>query len=159
MPIYEKVAEGAFREDLLYRIKTIELYLPPLREREGDIALLSGYFLEMYCKKYRKQAMKLSAETLAKLERYLWPGNVRELQHAMERAVIMSDARLLKPQDFFLKETKQPKAQELLNLDDLETTAIKKALHKNDHNISRAAKELGLSRAALYRKIEKYGIQ
>lgn len=159
LPIYEKVDDGEFREDLLYRINTIEIKLPPLREREGDVALLSEYFLDMYCRKYRKQVMKISAETMTKLEQYSWPGNVRELQHAIERAVIMSDGRILKPQDFFFKEVRKQSRNDVLKLDDLETITIRKALEKHDHNISKAAKELGLSRAALYRKIEKYDIK
>jgi DNA-binding NtrC family response regulator len=160
MQIGEKVDSGEFREDLLYRIKTIEVNLPPLREREGDIPLLADYFLDVYCRKYRKPGMKMSADTLKKLEQYSWPGNVRELQHAIERAVIMSDARILKPHDFFFKESVKGKnAKEILKLDDLEMTAVQKALEKNDRNISKAAKELGLSRAALYRKMEKYGVK
>lgn len=159
MPIYEKVAIGEFRQDLLYRIKTIEIQLPPLRERGGDIPLLAAYFLGMYCKKYRKPVMKLSAETVSKLEQYSWPGNVRQLQHAIERAVILGDGRILKPQDFFLKEPGRKQAKEVFKLDDLEMNTIKRALEKNEYNISKAAKDLGLSRAALYRKIEKYDIK
>ncbi len=159
-PVYEKVANGEFREDLLYRIKTIEIYLPPLREREGDIELLSQYFLEVYGRKYRKPTMKLSAETLKKLEQYSWPGNVRELQHAMERAVIMSDARILKPNDFFFgNATPKVNNKDIMKLDKLEEITITKALDKHQGNISRAANELGLSRAALYRKMDKYGIK
>lgn len=159
IPIYEKVAAGEFREDLLYRIKTIEINLPPLRERDGDIALLAAHFLDLYCRKYRKQSMKINMETLKKLEQYPWPGNVRELQHAMERAVIMSEARILKPQDFALSEP--PKKQgvtDVLKLEALEVNAITQALDKHQGNISRTAAELGLSRAALYRKMMKYGI-
>ena len=160
MAVYDLVSDGDFREDLLYRIKTIELNLPPLREREGDIPLLSQHFLDQYCRKYRKAAMKLSAEALKKLEAYAWPGNVRELQHTMERAVIMSDARILKPQDFFLENTiRKIVYRDVLKLDDLEANTIKKALDKHSHNISKAAAELGLSRAALYRKIEKHELK
>ncbi|RYD57590.1 MAG: sigma-54-dependent Fis family transcriptional regulator [Sphingobacteriales bacterium] len=158
--IYDKVMEGAFREDLLYRIKTIELHLPPLREREGDVELLTCHFLEMYGRKYRKQVMKLGADTLRKLERYSWPGNVRELQHAVERAVILSDHRILKPEDFYLHEpVKKHSVKDALTLDELEEATIKKALDKNTYNISKTAAELGLSRAALYRKIQKYDIK
>ncbi len=159
MPLYDKVDDGSFREDLLYRIKTIEIQLPALRDREGDIALLAIYFLNMYCKKYRKPTMKISAETLNKLERYSWPGNVRELQHAIERAVIMTDARILKPGDFFFKENKKNIGKDVLKLEDLETITIKKALDKHHGNISKTALDLGLTRAALYRRMEKYGIQ
>ena len=158
-PIYEKVGSGAFREDLLYRIKTIEINLPPLRERSGDIELLSLHFLDSYCRKYRKPTMKISAETLKKLEQYPWPGNVRELQHAIERAVIMSDSRILKPQDFHLSEPiRKTTVRDVLTLDQLEEITIAKALEKHQNNISKTAAELGVSRAALYRKMEKYGI-
>lgn len=159
-PIYEKVSEGSFREDLLYRIKTIEVHMPPLREREGDIALLANHFLHMYCKKYRKQEMKLGAEALQKLERYSWPGNVRELQHMIERAVILGDSRILKPGDFPVKEPAKSRANtNTLNLENIEANTVRRALEANDYNISRAAKELGLSRAALYRKMQKHDIR
>lgn len=159
-PIYHRVSEGSFREDLLYRIKTIEVYIPALRERKEDIALLANHFLHIYSKKYRKQDMKLGVEAQQKLERYSWPGNVRELQHTMERAVILSDHRVLKPDDFLLKEPVSKQADvHTLNLEDIEANTVKKALHANDDNISKTAKQLGLSRAALYRKMEKYGIR
>jgi DNA-binding NtrC family response regulator len=158
-PIYDKVQEGSFRQDLLYRIKTIEINLPPLREREGDIALLAAHFLDMYGKKYRKQAMKLGVQALEKLEHYSWPGNVRELQHTMERAVILSDNRILKPEDFLLKEPTGKPTGNALKLEEIEADTVRRALEKNAHNISRAASELGLSRAALYRKMQKYDIR
>jgi transcriptional regulator with PAS, ATPase and Fis domain len=159
-PLYDKIAEGSFREDLLYRIKTIEVHMPPLRERDGDIELLAHHFLGLYCKKYRKQDMKLGVEALQKLERYSWPGNVRELQHTMERAVVLSDHRILKPEDFLLKEpAKKLTDTSSLNLENIESSTVRKALDANDYNISRAAKQLGLSRAALYRKMEKYDIR
>jgi two-component system, NtrC family, response regulator HydG len=158
-PIYENVQHGTFREDLLYRIKTIEIHLPPLREREGDIILLAHYFLDIYCKKYRKQPMKIGLEAQQKLERYSWPGNVRELQHTMERAVILSENRILKPGDFLLKEPVRRTDTGALKLEEIEQETVRKALEKNDQNISKAASELGLSRAALYRKIQKYGFK
>ncbi len=159
-PIYDKVSEGSFREDLLYRIKTIEVYIPALRERKEDIALLANHFLHIYSKRYRKQDMKLGVEAQQKLERYSWPGNVRELQHSVERAVILSDHRVLKPDDFLLKEPLSKRADvHTLNLENIEANTVKKALQANDDNISKAAKQLGLSRAALYRKMEKYGIR
>lgn len=159
-PLYEKVLDGNFREDLLYRIKTIEVHLPALRERDGDIELLSNHFLNKYCKKYKKQDMKIGVEALKKLEQYTWPGNVRELQHAIERAVILCDHRVLKPEDFLLKApVKKTVDSNNLNLENIEATTIKKSLESNDYNISRAAKQLGLSRAALYRKMEKYDIK
>jgi two-component system response regulator HydG len=159
MPIYEKVEDGSFREDLLYRIKTIEIHLPPLRERKGDIVLLSSHFLDLYCRKYRKSPMKLGVEALQKLEHYSWPGNVRELQHTIERAVILSDNRILKPADFPLKEPVRKQLKSTLRLEEIEADTVRKALEKNGHNISRTAAELGLSRAALYRKLEKHDIK
>jgi DNA-binding NtrC family response regulator len=161
LPVDEKVEEGEFREDLLYRIKTIEIKLPPLRERNGDIKLLADYFLNVYGKKYRKPGLKLSAETLEKLEKYSWPGNVRELQHAIERAVIMAENKMLKPHDFFFNEKprKSSSKNELYNLEELEQITIAKALEKHNGNISNAARDLGLTRAALYRRIEKYDIK
>jgi two-component system response regulator HydG len=159
LPVYEKVDSGEFREDLLYRIKTIEIHLPPLREREGDIPLLASYFLDLYTKKYRKPTMKLSAETLSKLEKYAWPGNVRELQHAIERAVVMSDGVILKPHDFFFHESKKQSKSDTFNLEQNEQATIRRALEKHNDNISKAARDLGLTRAALYRRMEKYGIR
>jgi two-component system response regulator HydG len=156
-PIYEKVEAGTFREDLLYRIKTIEIQVPPLRERMGDIPLLVGHFLSTYCKKYRKPMMKLSKEARKKMEGYSWPGNVRELQHVLERAVIMSNARLLKTGDFPLKEPLK-KQGALVTLQDLNIATIREMLGKHGGNLSKAARELGITRAALYRRIEKYDI-
>jgi DNA-binding NtrC family response regulator len=161
MPIYEMVARKEFRQDLLYRINTVEIHLPPLRERIEDISLLVDHFLAAYAKKYQKTVKRLNAATMKKLEKYSWPGNVRELQHAVERAVIMSDAPVLQPSDFFFA---APEAKEDAlvfedyNLEDVEKVVIQKALSKHGGNISHAAKELGLTRAALYRRLEKYGL-
>jgi two-component system response regulator HydG len=159
LPLYEKVETREFREDLLYRIKTVEIHLPSLRERAGDIPLLANYFLAMYAKKYRKPVMKLSAETLAKLETYSWPGNVRELQHAIERAVVMSDGAILKPLDFFFYETRKQGRADGFNLEQNEQSTIRRALEKHNDNVSKAARDLGLTRAALYRRMDKYGIR
>ncbi|MDZ7363714.1 MAG: sigma-54 dependent transcriptional regulator [candidate division KSB1 bacterium] len=161
LPIYELVARKEFRQDLLYRINTVEIHLPPLRERVEDIPLLVDHFLKIYARKYQKPVKPLHPATLRKLEKFSWPGNVRELQHAVERAVIMSDAPVLQPADFFLT---APEAKddalvfEDFNLEDVEKVVIQKALSKHGGNISHAAKELGLTRAALYRRLEKYGL-
>ena len=161
IPIYEMVARKEFRQDLLYRVNTVEIHLPPLRERAEDVSLLVEHFLAAYAKKYQKPAKRLSPATLKKLEKYFWPGNVRELQHAVERAVIMSDAPVLQPPDFFLT-SPESKEDGLIfedyNLEDVEKVVIQKALSKHGGNISHAAKELGLTRAALYRRLEKYGL-
>jgi len=157
----EMVANNEFRQDLLYRINTIEIKLPPLRERKEDIPLLVDHFLGIYRKKYGKKAGKISDATLEKLKSYRWPGNVRELQHAVERAVIMADDELLQPSDFLLVSDDEASEQltfEDYNLEEVEKMVIRKALKKNDGNISRAAEELGLTRASLYRRMDKYGL-
>lgn len=154
--IHEMVAEGEFRQDLLYRINTIELHIPPLRERENDIDLLADHFLERYSKKYNKDIRHISVQAMKKLREYHWPGNVRELQHAMERAVILAPGLTLTPDDFILKaHTSKRLKKENLNLDQLEREAIEKALQQSNGNMNRAAELLGISRFALYRKIEK----
>ena len=155
--IREMVEEGSFRQDLLYRINTIEIHIPPLRERGEDVVLLAEYFLKKYAHKYKKEIQGLTREAKQKLMRYQWPGNVRELQHAMERAVILSQSAWLKPNDFML--TPQPEKKdevgETLNLEELELRAIKKALKRCVGNVSEAAELLGITRYALYRKMSK----
>ena len=161
VPVKELAREDHFRQDLLYRINTVELILPPLRERIEDIPLLAEHFLDIYSNKYKKQKMHLTSPVLIKLQKYHWPGNVRELQHTLERLVIMSDTELLQPSDLFL--SAQEKKEERLgfedyNLEDAEKVIIRKAIGKHGGNISRAAKELGLTRTSLYRRLEKYGL-
>ncbi|CAD5292679.1 MULTISPECIES: sigma-54 dependent transcriptional regulator [unclassified Imperialibacter] len=162
MPIYEMVEESTFRQDLLYRINTVEIHLPSLRERMDDIPLLCDHFIKMYCGKYRKPIKKMSPIALKKLQKYQWPGNIRELQHALERAIIMSDSNMLSPDDFFfLNQKAESKAEaepETFNLDDVEKSVIQKAINRHGGNISKAAKELGLTRASLYRRMEKHGL-
>ncbi|MDN5205300.1 sigma-54 dependent transcriptional regulator [Fulvivirgaceae bacterium BMA10] len=159
MPLYELVVEKKFREDLLYRFNTVEIRLPPLRERPEDIPLLSEYFLDIYAAKYRKRNLKLSNTAMNYLQKYFWPGNVRELQHAIERAVIMSEEDELKKTDFLLNDKKHVPSQEKnYNLDEVERETIKEAIERHAGNMSRAAKELGLGRTTLYRKIQKYGL-
>lgn len=158
--IHEMVANGEFRQDLLYRINTIELHIPPLRERGKDIDLLAGHFLQRYTKKYKKDIRNISGQALKKLREYNWPGNVRELQHAIERAVILASGFTLMPDDFLLKATVSRKSKaENLNLDQLEKEAIVKALTQSGGNMNQAAELLGISRFTLYRKIEKLGVQ
>jgi two-component system response regulator HydG len=156
----QMVAEGIFRQDLLYRINTVEIEIPPLRERAGDIPLLADFFLAKYGPKYRKGDLQMPANVLKKLQKFDWPGNVRELQHAIERAVIMSDGRSLKAADFlFLKGSEQEdQPGDEFNLDHLERWAIRNCLKKHGGNVTRAATELGLTRGALYRRMEKYGL-
>ncbi|NGP87328.1 sigma-54-dependent transcriptional regulator [Fodinibius halophilus] len=161
-PILELVQQQKFREDLLYRINTIQIQLPPLRDRTEDIPLLANHFLEKYAHKYEKEIHALSEPTLNKLGSYRWPGNVRELQHAVERAVIMTEHNILQPEDFLLTSQMDNGDHTLAfsnyNLEQVEKTVIQKALDKNGRNISKSADELGLSRASLYRRMEKYGL-
>jgi DNA-binding NtrC family response regulator len=162
MPIRQLVAQKSVREDLLYRINTVEIHLPPLRERAQDVPLLLDHFLSIYVRKYQRLGIRVAATTLKKLEKYSWPGNVRELQHAVERAVIMSDGDVLQPADFFLSSAVLSSGGgvtiDRFKLDEVEKTVVRKALAKHNGNISQAAKELGLTRAALYRRIEKHGL-
>jgi two-component system response regulator HydG len=161
MNIMDMVYSNEFRQDLLYRINTVEIHLPPLRERGEDLRLLAEYFLENYCKKYNKPIKGISSSTMSKLMKYNWPGNVRELQHCMERAIILSESNMLQPEDFFL--TTAPADSDAIifdnyNLELVEKIIINKAIDKYKGNISQAANELGLTRASLYRRMEKYGI-
>jgi len=161
MPIYDMVKNNEFRQDLLYRINTVELHLPPLRERQEDIQLLAEHFVEMYCRKYRKQVKSVTANAVKKLQKYQWPGNIRELQHAIERAIIMTDNNALDTDDFFfLSQNNQGEdvITDTYNLETVERSVIQKAVNKYNGNISKAAKELGLTRASLYRRLEKHGL-
>ncbi|EAY28682.1 sigma-54-dependent transcriptional regulator [Microscilla marina] len=160
MNLTKMVKEGTFRQDLLYRINTIAVQLPALRERNEDIPLLAEHFLKIYCKKYQKPELRVPEYVVKKLQKYQWPGNVRELQHALERAVILSDGVHLKSSDFqFLTDdVEEERKVENYNLEDLEKWAIKNALVKHKGNVSHAAKELGLTRGSMYRRMEKYGL-
>ena len=161
MLIHQLVAENRFRQDLLYRINTVEIKIPPLRERKEDISILSEHFLGIYKAKYNKQSLRFNPITIKKLETYNWPGNVRELQHAIERSIILSEADILQPSDFFFTspETKEEKfIFDSYNLEEVEKAVIRKVLAENDGNITKAAKELGLTRTSLYRRMEKFRI-
>ena len=164
MPLYEMVKENKFRQDLLYRINTIEIELPPLRERLEDIPLLATHFLEHYSKKYSKQVSKISDAAISRMQKHSWPGNIREIQHAIERAVIMSNSQVLQPEDFNLNAQPQAAADgdnvmlDQFKLEDVEKILIRKVLKKYNGNITQAASELGLTRSSLYRRLEKYGL-
>ena len=159
MPLYEMVEGYRFRQDLLYRINTVELHVPPLRERLSDIPLLAEHFIALFSRKYNKPMHGISREALRKLRDYAWPGNVRELQHAVERALIMSEHGELQAGDFVLASKRVGQRESVnLNLEAVEKDTIQKALVKHQNNLSRAAAELGLGRATLYRKMSKYGI-
>ncbi len=159
MPIHDMVEQGKFRQDLLYRINTVEIRIPPLCERVDDIPLLANHFLNFYTRKYHKEIVAFSEAAVMKLKKYAWPGNVRELQHAIERAVIMADSPTLQETDFlFSRKGGHSAESDTLNLDDVEKAAVVKAIQLHNGNISKAADELGLTRASLYRRMEKYGL-
>lgn len=160
-PLRQMADREKFRRDLLYRINTVEIHLPPLREREDDIAILASHFLGIYRTKYQKNAGKINSEAMKTLQRYGWPGNVRELQHALERAVILSESEVLRPEDFFptlVRPAGDDIQQDDFNLKAIEKNIILKAMKKHQGNVSQAAHELGLTRASLYRRMQKYGL-
>jgi two-component system response regulator HydG len=160
-PIYDMVKEGKFRQDLLYRINTVEIGIPPLRERKEDIQLLAEYFLDIFKKQYNKPDLSVPVITMKRLENYQWPGNVRELQHAIERSVIMCESNELLSSDFFFAASSNKDETFVLdnyNLENVEKTVIQKVLRGHNGNITKAAKELGLTRTSLYRRMEKYGL-
>ena len=156
--LYEQVKDEEFRQDLLYRINTVEITLPSLRERTDDIPLLANHFLDLYRNKYNKPKLKLGEKALSALMKYSWPGNVRELQHAVERAVIMSESNVLLPDDLALKKDQGKTKKDTLNIEKLEKEAIIEAIQKCKGNMSLASQKLGMSRSTLYRKMKKYDI-
>ena len=151
-----------FRPDLLYRINTIEIRIPPLRERRADIPLLVAHYGQYYARKYGRQELAVPADTMTRLQNYRWPGNVRELKHAVERAVIMSDSGTFPTDNIVLPAASATPAATLastLNLDELEKQAIERALAQFQGNLTRAAQALGLGRTTLYRKMARHGLQ
>jgi DNA-binding NtrC family response regulator len=157
--LYRMAVKNEFRQDLLYRVNTVEIHIPPLRERTEDIELLASYFIKIYSKKYKKLINRITSAAIKKLNQYSWPGNVRELQHALERAVIMTDSNALDVEDFILTaQTRKPGDIEFetYNLEEVEKRIINKVLKQNMGNITQAAKALGLTRTSLYRRMEKY---
>ena len=157
-PLEQMVSEGSFREDLLYRLNTIEVELPPLRERPEDIAPLARHFMQQTARRYALGDLSLGEDALAALQSYAWPGNVRELSHAVERAMILAEGDTLSAEDFALKATSAREAPESLNLEANERRLVARALVAANGNISHAAEALGITRAALYRRIEKFGL-
>ncbi len=162
MPLYQMVQEGKFRQDLLYRINTVEIQVPSLRERTEDISLLAEHFLNIYCRRYKMPLKRIAPNTMKRLEKHGWPGNIRELEHAVERAVILSESNILEPQDFFFPSSDDDRNDEFYtgstNLGETEKVLIRKVIDKHGGNISKVARELGLTRASLYRRIEKHGL-
>ena len=162
MPLYDMVKENRFRQDLLYRINTIEIEIPALRERFEDIPLLANHFLKHYAQKYDKQVNRISEGAMSRMHKHPWPGNIRELQHAIERAIILSTSTVLQPEDFNFAQTASREDSNLsleqYNLEEVEKLLIRKVLKKYNGNITQAASELGLTRSSLYRRLEKYGL-
>ncbi len=161
IPLENLISEKKFRQDLLYRINTVEIQIPPLKDRVEDIPLLANHYLQVYSKKYNKPLKKLSEPALNKLEKYSWPGNVRELQHAVERVVILGESEVIQPDDFnfsSLSTSENILPVNSYKIEEAEKNLIIKAVSKHNGNLTQAAKELGLTRASLYRRLEKYGL-
>jgi DNA-binding NtrC family response regulator len=157
--LQKEIEEGRFREDLLFRLNTVEIHLPTLRERKEDIPLLATHFLKTYATRYRKPAQRLDPAALKMILEHSWPGNVRELDHAMERAVLMAEADTIRPADMALGGGRAPqKSVEEMSIEEMESLLIRKALSRHNGNVSHAAEALGLSRGALYRRLQKYGL-
>lgn len=157
--LFKSVQNGDFREDLLYRINTIHIEVPPLRERKEDIVLLSVFFLDKFSKKYNKAGLTLSERAKSKLENYSWPGNVRELQHAIEKAVILSDNQILQDYDFQTRIIEDKAAViDSISLEEMEKILIEKSLQRHNKNLSATADQLGITRPTLYSKMKKYGL-
>jgi len=156
--LVQMVKEGRFREDLLYRINTIMIEVPPLRDRVDDIPVLAGHFLKIDSERYDKGAMKISTPALEKLSNHSWPGNVRELQHAIEKAVILSESTVLKPSDFVFNSTPGKLFHGDITLEEMEKKVIADSLKRYSNNMSVVAARLGITRQTLYNKISKYGL-
>jgi DNA-binding NtrC family response regulator len=164
MPIYEMTtfdgqSKSVFRQDLLYRINTVEIKLPPLRQRIDDIPLLAEHFLHLYSRKYNKAVLRIDPSVIKKLQTYKWPGNVRELQHATEKAVILSEEKVIRDVRMFLhKQTNSDDEKLPKTLEEMESVMIENAMQSHLGNMTKVARELGITRATLYRKMEKYGL-
>lgn len=158
--LHADIAAGRFRQDLLFRLNTVEIQLPPLRDRRDDIARLATYFLNRTATRYRRSFTGFESDAIAAMERYPWPGNVRELEHCVERAVLMANGSTVRAADLLLTGTAAPAAPNLddLSMDEVEQLLVKKALARFGGNVSKAAEALGLSRSAMYRRLEKFGL-
>jgi DNA-binding NtrC family response regulator len=160
MPLNEMVYEKKFRQDLLYRINTVEIRVPPLRERTEDIVLLADHYLIVYGKKYKRPGMKIDKGVMQKMKKYFWPGNIRELQHAIERAVILSEERTIETPELLISSgsIKSRSENSPRTLEEMEKTFILQSLDDNNGNVSQTALALGMTRTALYRRMKKHGI-
>lgn len=161
MPLYEMTEEGTFRQDLLYRINTIEMELPPLRDRTEDIPDLSEFFIQEFRNKYHKDRIRLTSGALKKLQQYNWPGNIRELRHTLEKSVILCEKEHLAMDDIFIKSVKRDANKseyESFNLEEHEKCIIQQAIKRNYGNLTQTFKDLGISRKTLYNKMKKYDL-
>jgi DNA-binding NtrC family response regulator len=160
MPLHEMVYEKKFRQDLLYRINTVEIRVPSLRERIEDIPLLLDHFLRRYSQKYKRQDMTVDKSVITRLKKYHWPGNIRELQHAVERAVILNEGKIIRSPELLINNTAiQPRKEDQpVTLDDMEKRFILQSLQDHDGNVSNTARTLGMTRTALYRRMKKHGL-
>jgi len=153
-----EVTAGKFRQDLLFRLNTISIHLPPLRERREDIPLLAQHFFKQHVERYRKAVTGFDAGAVEAMQNHAWPGNVRELDHAVERGVLMATGKVVRAADLGLSAGQAVSRIEDMSLEEVEAHLIKKTLARCDGNARRAAEELGLSRSAFYRRLEKYGL-
>ena len=157
--IFDEVAAGRFRQDLLFRLNTIEIRVPPLRERREDIPLLAAHFLRIHNQHYRKALIGFEPPALRALVEHSWPGNVRELDHAIERSVLMAQGKAVRNSDLSLKAGRDASARlDDMSLEEVEASLVKKAMARYDGNVSHAARALGLSRSALYRRLQRFGL-
>jgi DNA-binding NtrC family response regulator len=156
--LHGEVAAGRFRQDLLFRLNTIEIRIPPLRERAEDIPALADHFLRQHTQRYRKRIAGFEPAALAAMTAYAWPGNVRELEHALERAVLMAQGERIGVKDLALRADTPPEKLDEMSLEEVECLLIKKALARYDGNVTRVAEALGLSRSAMYRRLQRFGL-
>jgi DNA-binding NtrC family response regulator len=155
----EEIGSNRFRQDLLFRLNTVEIHLPPLRERGPDIPVLARHFLAQHARRYRKAITDFTSDALTVLTRYQWPGNVRELNHTVERAVLLARGSVIEARDLNLQAGREPeRGIEEMSLDEVEAYLIRKTLARFDGNVNQAAEALGLSRSALYRRLQRYGL-
>jgi DNA-binding NtrC family response regulator len=158
--VNKEIAEGRFREDLLYRLNTVEIHVPPLRERKDDVMHLALHFLQRHAQRYSRPIREISASALEALAEHAWPGNVRELEHVIERAVLIAHGDTLEAEDLGLRARKDAGVRlEDMTLEEVERTLVQKALAKSRGNVSEAAEALGLSRSAFYRRMQQFGLK
>lgn len=160
MPLYDMIYEKKFRQDLLYRINTVEIRVPPLRERPDDMEILTNHFLNQYGKKYNRQGIKMDKAIFTKLKKYPWPGNIRELQHAIERAVILTDGKVIHSADLLINSipAKSQEPTQQLTMEEMEKLFILESLDAHEGNVTKTARTLGMTRTSLYRRMKKYKI-